>query len=111
MKQKRRRFSPEQKAAIVRRHLADKVPISDLCDEYGLQPSVFYGWQKQVLEGLDSVFQRDSKGAGAPSAAAEQVRRQAEEIERLKARLAHKDGIIAEISEAYVDAKKKSGAS
>ena len=30
----RRRFTPDQKAAIVRRHLEDKVPISDLCDEY-----------------------------------------------------------------------------
>lgn len=30
-----RHFSPEQKAAIVRRHLVDKVHVSDLCDEQG----------------------------------------------------------------------------
>ena len=45
-KQTRRRFSPEQKALIVRRHVMDKVPISDLCDEYKIQPSIFYVWQK-----------------------------------------------------------------
>jgi len=27
-------FTPEQKATILRRHLADKVPLSDLCNEY-----------------------------------------------------------------------------
>jgi hypothetical protein len=37
---KRRRFTAEDKAPIVRRHLADKVPVSDLCDEYHIQPSL-----------------------------------------------------------------------
>jgi hypothetical protein len=37
----RRHHTPEQKAAWVRRHLADKVPVSDICNEYNLQPSVF----------------------------------------------------------------------
>ena len=32
-RKKRRRFTPEDKATILRRHLADKVPVSDLCDE------------------------------------------------------------------------------
>jgi len=30
---KRKNFTPEQKLAIVRRHLLEKVPVSDLCDE------------------------------------------------------------------------------
>ena len=55
-KQKRRRFTAEQKAGILRRHLKDRVPISDLCDEYKIQPSVFYGWQRQLLENLESAL-------------------------------------------------------
>ena len=47
-KKPRRSYTPEQKAAILRRHLVDKIPVSDLCDEYKLQPSVFYSWQKQL---------------------------------------------------------------
>ena len=35
----RRRFGAEKKAQIVRRHLADKVAVSDLADEFGVQPS------------------------------------------------------------------------
>lgn len=37
----RRRFEPEEKVAIVRRHLLEQVPVSDLCDKYGIQPAVF----------------------------------------------------------------------
>ena len=29
----RRHFTSEQKPAIVKRHLVDKVPVSDLCNE------------------------------------------------------------------------------
>ena len=36
---KRRNFSPEQKVAIVRQHLLDHVPVSDLCDQHGIRPN------------------------------------------------------------------------
>jgi transposase len=36
----RRLFTAEQKAAILKRHLIDKVQVSDLCDEYQLTPSL-----------------------------------------------------------------------
>src|SRR5690606_3617694 len=45
----RRNFGGDQTAAIVRRHLADKVPVSDLADEYQVQPSLIYLWIRQVL--------------------------------------------------------------
>jgi transposase len=40
----------QQKIAIVREHLLEKVPISDLCDCYGIHPSLFHTWQKQLFE-------------------------------------------------------------
>jgi integrase len=43
---KRRRDLVEEKVAILRRHLADKAPVSDLCDEHTVELSVFYGWQR-----------------------------------------------------------------
>jgi transposase-like protein len=30
--------------------LLEKEPISKLCDEVGLQPTVFYRWQKEFFE-------------------------------------------------------------
>jgi hypothetical protein len=42
MKKQRKHYAPEEKVAILRRHLLE--PISKLCDEVGLQPTVFYRW-------------------------------------------------------------------
>ena len=37
-RRERRHFSAAQKAALVKRHLVDKVPVSDLCDEAQITP-------------------------------------------------------------------------
>ena len=37
---KRRHFSGTEKVQILKRHLVEKTPISDLCDEFGLYPNV-----------------------------------------------------------------------
>lgn len=37
----RRNFTAEQKATILRRHLVHEVAVSDLCDEYKIQPNRF----------------------------------------------------------------------
>jgi transposase-like protein len=41
-KQPRRHFSGPEKVAILKRHLLDKVPVSDLCDELQLYPNQVY---------------------------------------------------------------------
>ena len=61
----RRRFEPEEKVAILRRHLLGQMPVSDLCDEYDIQPTVFYRWQKQLFENGAAAFER-SKDPTAP---------------------------------------------
>jgi transposase-like protein len=102
--EKRRRYSVEQKATIMRRHLLDKVPVSDLCDEYKIQPSVVYGWLRQALGNLELAIdtgrrkKRDCREA-----------KLTRENEALKAKLAKKDRVIAEISEEYIDLKKELG--
>jgi transposase len=104
-KKNRRRYGSEEKAAILRRHLKDKVPVSDLCDEYKLQPSVFYGWQQQLLDNLPVAVESIAGGSKRGSREAELQRR----IEALEAKLARKDTVIAEISEEYVTLKKELG--
>lgn len=103
---KRRKYTTEQKVAILRRHLVDKVPVSDLCEEYKIQPSVLYEWQRTVFENLGAAFE---------SSGTEQVARQREKrelaakVEVLETRLAKKDAVIAEISAEYVALKKSLG--
>ena len=50
MTRSRRTFTAEEKAAVVKRYLIDKTPVSDLCDELGLQPTQIYAWQKLLFE-------------------------------------------------------------
>ncbi len=61
MKRNRRHFTGTEKVAILRRHLLDSVPISDLCTEYDLQPTVFYRWQKQFFENGAAAFEAPAK--------------------------------------------------
>ena len=70
----KRQFTPEEKVAILRRHLIEKVTVPDLGDEYHLHPTVFYRWLKQFFD----------NGAAALSPA-EHARRR-EEARRLAAR-------------------------
>ena len=56
MAETRRQFSAEQKIAVLRRHLLEHVAVSDLCDEYGIQPSVLYRWQQQLFENGAAAF-------------------------------------------------------
>jgi transposase len=106
-KRKRRYHGTEQKAEILRRHLVDKVAVSDLCDEYKLQPSVLYGWLRQLTENLSVALEATSGQRKRQTKTRETEL--ARENEALRAKLVKKDSIIAEISEEYVSLKKELG--
>ena len=106
-KRKRRIHSNEQKAEILRRHLVDKVAVSDLCDEYRLQPSVFYGWQKQLMSNLELALEATSGKRARGVATRERALER--KVAALEARLIKKDNVIAEISEEHVALKKELG--
>ncbi len=97
----RKYHSSQQKAAILREHLIDKVPVSDLCDKHGIHPTIFYRWQKAMFENLPLLFER----ARGP-----QSSKLASQNEALKDKLARKDMVIAQIMEDFVEAKKTLGA-
>ena len=65
----RRSFTADQKAALLLRHHVDKVPVSQLCEENDLQPSLFYYWQKQLFENAATALQ--PQAPVAPSKALE----------------------------------------
>ena len=101
-KRNRRHHSAEQKAELLRRHLVDKVPVSQICSEAKIQPSLFYNWQRDLLAAAPALFARDK---GAPNRERELEHR----VEALEAKLAKKDAVIAEVSEEYVKLKKELG--
>ena len=68
MSGQRRHFGTDQKAAILKRYLVDKVPLSDLCDEYGIKPNQIYAWQKILFDNAPLSFIRwpNAKPRGLP---------------------------------------------
>ena len=103
-RRRRRHFSPEEKATILRRHLADKVPISDLAEEHKIQPTVLYQWQRQLLDHAARAFE--------PQGRTDRHEQQLQaRISALEAKVQRKDSVIAEISEEYVSLKKELGGS
>ena len=57
MEKTRRQFTPQQKVAILREHLVEHVPVSDLCDKHKLHPTLFYQWQKAFFENGAAAFE------------------------------------------------------
>lgn len=100
MAKNRKYHTSQQKAAILREHFVEKIPVSDLCDKHGIHPTVFYRWQKRMYENLHQLFDRDR------SSRASALENQ---NEALKKKLAHKDMVIAEIMEDYIEVKKTLG--
>ena len=50
----RKILTPDQKVAILREHLIEKVPVSQVCDKQGVSVINFDNWQKQLFEKLDN---------------------------------------------------------
>lgn len=97
MDEKRRRFSPEKKLEILREHLKNRVPISELCKRYGIHPNMFYRWEKQFFEQGVRVFSERSKSSNGSTA----------KERRLQEKVRQKEAVIAWLTEENIRLKKR----
>ena len=102
MNKQRRHFADHEKVAILKRHLIDKVSVSDLCDELDLYPNQFYDWLKKFFENGHLAFAN-----GRKSKAIEEAKDQ--KIQQLEAKLTRKNEVMAELMEALTEEKKRNG--
>lgn len=102
MTRSRRTFTPQEKATIVLRHLIDKTPFSDLCDELGLHPTQIYPWQKQLTDNAALVFQ-------TPCQSTKQEDAKDRKIIALEAKIQQKNEVVAELLHEHVQPKKELG--
>jgi transposase len=100
MRKSRRNYTPVEKVAILRRHLIDHVPISDICDEHRLSPTLFYLWQKQFFENGPAAFERKN---AAPEGRLHRT------IAALRDKLQRKNEVVAELMEEHIKLKKELG--
>src|SRR5207237_8891842 len=102
MRKERKHFTPEEKVAILRRHFVDKVPVSELCEELGLRPTVFCRWQKELFENGAAVFQSQERPH-------RQVEEKQKRIEFLEKKVQTKDEVLAELMAEHIALRQSLG--
>jgi transposase-like protein len=96
----RHNYTPDEKIAILRKHLLEKVSVADLCEAHQLQPLLFYAWQKQFFE----------NGAAAFTVEHRKTRTAVEKkIAELEAKLVRKNEVLSELMEEHIQLKKEYG--
>lgn len=103
MSKQRRHFSGPEKVAILKKHLIDKVPISDLCDEHEIYANQFYDWLKKFFENGHLAFSGDGRKDKAVEGAKDR------KIEQLEAKLIRKNEVLSELMEEHTVLKKELG--
>jgi transposase len=96
----RTHYTPEEKVSILRRHLVEKVPVSDLCQEQKLQPTVFYRWLKEFFENGARAFRKEGD---------RESQRDKQRIAALETKVGKKNEVLSELMEEHVALKKSLG--
>ena len=97
----RRQYSAEEKVRLLKLHLIDGQPISAICDQHQIHPTLFYSWQKTFFENGAAAFDRSPRSR--------RIDLGAHKVEQLEARLKRKDEVIAAVTEELVRTKKELG--
>jgi transposase-like protein len=99
-KKTRKRFTAQEKVAILRLHLLEHTPVSDLCDQHGIHPTMFYRWQKEFFENGPAAFEPRTQG---PRDAKDR------QIALLQQKLQRKHEVLSELMEEHIKLKKELG--
>ena len=100
MSKKRRNYTPDEKVAILKKHLVEKMPVSDLCDQYNLHPTVFHRWMREFFENAALAFQKQKDT---------QTKKLEKKVAQLEAKLTQKNEVVSELMEEHVMLKKSLG--
>ena len=102
MTRKRRSVSAAEKAATVRRHLVNKIPVSRIADQMQVQPTLIHNWINAVMGQAERVFE-------TPRAAKADQSKIDRRLNDLREKLITKNEVIAELMEENIRSKKDNG--
>ena len=97
---KRVYHSADVKVLAIKRHLVNKEKVSDIADELGIHPNMFYEWQSKFFENGSLAFTTNKEKKALEK-----------QVEKLSSKSDHKDKVITELVTELYDLKKKSGES
>lgn len=102
MTRKRRSFSPAEKAAAVRKHLVDKIPVSQIADQMKVQPTLIHNWINTVMTQAERAFE-STRAANNKQADHD------DKLTMLREKLLAKNEVISELMEENIRSKKENG--
>ena len=97
----RRNESGQEKVKVLRLHLLEGKPVSDLCEQYKINPSLFYQWQRTFFENGARTFE----GSGH----ARSETKLEKQLQAVEARLTRKHEVLSELMEEHIRLKKELG--
>jgi transposase-like protein len=100
MRKERHNYTAKEKVSIIKQHLVERLPVSELCDKHDLQPNVFYRWLKEFFDNGAAAFDKDQSRIDNA---------QSEKIKKLEQKIAQKDNVLAELMYEHVQLKKSLG--
>lgn len=101
MARRRKNYTAQEKVAILRRHLVEGIAVSDICEEHGLHPTMFYRWQKTLFENGEAAFE--------PPKGKKQQRHEESKQAAIEKKLRTKDEVLAELMAEHIALKKSLG--
>jgi hypothetical protein len=85
---------------MLKEHLLESKPVSQICDENGLQVSVFQRWKQQLFENSASAFEKKNNHEES------MWHKKAVKLER---KLEKKNEVLSELMEEHIALKKSLG--
>ncbi len=96
---RRKSFTPEEKVKILREHLERKVPVSEICQAYGIDPSQLSQWKKAFFEGGAQAFASRGRPRRDESDSNRRVHELEQELQRMQL-------VVSEIAAENIELKQ-----
>ena len=101
---RRKNFTPEEKVNILREHLDRKIPVSEICQTYGIDPSQLSQWKKVFFEGGAQAFATRGRPRRDEADSSRRVHELEQELQRMQL-------VVSEIAAENIELKKRTGRS
>jgi transposase-like protein len=97
--EKRKRYTPEEKASVLREVVEDGKAVSVVANEHELNPNLILSWRKHLIEEARSIFEIKRTDISGKA--------QGRRIAELETKLLERENLIAELAQENLGLKKK----
>ena len=106
---KRNNLSAEDKIALTKEHLIKKRPVSEICSEHDISPSLFYTWQQALFDNGAQCLEKKRGPKSKANTESKRMRDLDQQLTATKAKLTNKHEVLSELMSEHIALKKSLG--